>query len=223
MLELSKPFPQHTQKAKTQPRSAGFARYVFYWIRTCNHPSIEVLPQIDVSRSQLSCLLCKEPYPADQHHHQQSGSESGASGVHPVLQFRSELAGLTYRFLVVFRQRSLNPNELLEFMSSLDVDLAKWRDALPSDWRPGNPLISHHHQRASVLLLWKEYYALLTMIFYSVSHCQRVFPGYVATNDHPSIRVQSHEHMQVASAREYLRVHVSIADTYGEISSPLPW
>ena len=140
-----------------------------------------------------------------------------------MLQFRSELAGLIYRFLIVFRQRSLNPNELLEFMSSLDVDLAKWRDTLPSDWLPGNPLISHHHQRASVLLLWKEYYALLTIIFYSVSHCQRVFPGHVAADAHPSIRVKSHEHILVASAREYLRVHVTIADRYGEILSALPW
>jgi hypothetical protein len=182
-----------------------------------------VLLQIDISRSQLSCLLCKEPYPVDQDHHQLSGSESGALGAHTVLQFRNELAGLIHRFLVVFRQKSLNPNELLELMSSLDVDLNKWRDGLPPDWRPGNPLISHRHQRPLVLLLWKEYYGLLAMIFYSVSHCQRVFPEHVAANDHPSVRIQSHEHVLIASAREYLRVHVSIADTYGDISSALPW
>ena len=182
-----------------------------------------MLLQTDVSSSQLSCLLCKEPYPVDQHYHQLSGSESGAIGAHSVLQFRSELAGLTYRFLVVFRQKSLNPNELLGLMSSLDTDLTKWCDGLPPDWRPGNPLIFHCHQRALVLLLWKEYYALLTMIFYSVSHCQRVFPGHVAADAHPSIRVKSYEHILVASAREYLRVHVTIADTYGEISSALPW
>jgi len=193
------------------------------YVRATVPRSIEVLLQTDMLRSQLSCLLCKEPYPVDQHHHQLCGSESGALNAHSVLQFRSELAGLTYRFLVVFRQKSLNPNELLGLMSSLDVDLTKWRDGLPPDWRPGHPLISHRHQRALVLLLWKEYYALLTMIFYSVSHCQRVFPGHVAANDHPSIRVKSHEHILVASARDYLRVHVSIADTYGEISSALPW